>query len=198
MGNNTSILIQYTVQKDDYIELFIQSPSVKKLKLFVVSGNIFLGLMAYLVVFLLSEVVFEDEGRIDINITIFIVFSILISCLYTLRKFKIKSKEQGERNFKNFYDGQMFSDEYDMVAHEFKMGNREEIIPVDNQMRIVSARTSYNFYREKEKNDKIFLLPKNGDEEYQGKLDVILKSVLSSNQVTVRESTVKKKIVDKE
>ena len=192
-------MIQYTVQKDDYIELFIQSPSVKKLKLSVVAGNIFIGLMAYLVVFLLSEVVFEDEGRIfDINITIFIVFSILISCLYTLRKFKIKSKEQGERNFKNFYDGQMFSVEYDMVAHEFKMGNRKEIIPVDNQMKIVSARTSYNFYRRKDKNCKIFLLPRNGDEEYQRKIDAILKSVLSSNQVTVKESTVKKKIVDKE
>lgn len=188
MNKDTSITLQYSVEKEDYIKLFSHSPVTRKLKWFVTFANVVNGILVYVamqfveVLFLGNEFKIFNGELMTYSLILFIIF-----CIYTYRKLRTKTLNRANENYKDIYEGRSFTIEYDIEAAEFLVGNRRKRVPVDNQLEIYKTKKSYFFYWRNSLEGKIFLVPAYGSNEYMNKLDKVFEYIYKEGKVKTRE-----------
>jgi ABC-type bacteriocin/lantibiotic exporter with double-glycine peptidase domain len=187
LSNDPSILLQYSVEKEDYIELFSLSPFVKRLRYFAIAVNFLLLVIVYFAMVFVDVVLLNNEPAIfQVNLMIFSVVLFFISCVYTLLKYKNISKTQAEENYEDRYSGRIFRLEYNKHSREFLVGNRKRRVPANNELEIVKTERKLFVYWRKDKDGEIFLIPTHGDECHMTKVNAIMNDVRSKGKVKIR------------
>ena len=189
MSNDSTITLQYPIEKEEYIKLFSLSPMVRKLKYFVIVADILLTVIAYFFFQFVSALRLKEEMVLfDLDFIIFCTISFFILCAYTLYKYKKIINKQGEEIYEERYsDEGIFNLEYDKSIGEFLIKNRNQKLPADNQMKILKTERTLFVYWRKDMKGKIFMIPRYGDSDHVSKLNVILNDLQSGRKVKVRE-----------
>ncbi|UTE73761.1 hypothetical protein M1I95_04395 [Rossellomorea marisflavi] len=188
MNKDTSITLQYSVEKEDYIKLFSHSPVIRKLKWFVTFATLFTGVLIYVTMQLTDVLYYGNKLRIfNEKLIIFSLIVFIIFCIYTFRKTRRKILNQANENYKDIYEGRSFTIEYEIEAAEFLVGNRRKRVPVDSQLEIYKTKKSNFFYWRKSLEGKIFLVPAYGSNEYMNKLDKLFEYIYKEGKVKTRE-----------
>lgn len=77
MSNDSTITLQYPIEKEEYIKLFSLSPMIRKLKYFVIVADILLTVIAYFFFQFVSALRLKEEMVLfDLD---FIIFSTICS-----------------------------------------------------------------------------------------------------------------------
>lgn len=188
MSNDSSITLQFSVEREDYIKLFSHSPVIRKLKWFVTFANLVTGILVYVamqfveVIFLGNEFKIFNEELMTYSLILFIIF-----CIYTYRKLRTKTLNRANENFNDIYEGRSYTIEYNIEAAEFLIGNRRRRVPVDSQMEIVKTKRYYFFYWGKSMGRNIFPIPIYGSNDYMNKIDKIMEYIYKEGKVKTRE-----------
>ncbi|MEW4221369.1 hypothetical protein [Rossellomorea marisflavi] len=191
MSNDSTITLQYPIEKEEYIKLFSLSPMIRKLKYFVIVANILLTVIAYFFFQFVSALRLKEEMVLfDLDFIIFCTISFFILCAYTLYKYKKIINKQGEEIYEERYsDEGIFNLEYDKSIGEFLIKNRNQKLPADNQMKILKTERTLFVYWRKGMKGKMFMLPRYGDSDHVSKLNVILNDLQSRKKVKFKEIT---------
>lgn len=191
MSNDSTITLQYPIEKEEYIKLFSLSPMIRKLKYFVIVANILLTVIAYFFFQFVSALRLKEEMVLfDLDFIIFCTISFFILCAYTLYKYKKIINKQGEEIYEERYsDEGIFNLEYDKSIGEFLIKNRNQKLPADNQMKILKTERTLFVYWRKGMKGKMFMLPRYGDSDHVSKLNVILNYLQSRKKVKFKEIT---------
>ncbi|UTE73760.1 hypothetical protein M1I95_04390 [Rossellomorea marisflavi] len=191
MSNDSTITLQYPIEKEEYIKLFSLSPMIRKLKYFVIVADILLTVIAYFFFQFVSALRLKEEMVLfDLDFIIFSTICFFILCAYTLYKYKKIIYKQGEEIYEERYsDEGIFNLEYDKSIGEFLIKNRNQKLPVDNQMKILKTERTLFVYWRKGMKGKMFMLPRYGDSDHVSKLNVILNDLQSRKKVKFKEIT---------
>ncbi|MEW4224094.1 hypothetical protein [Rossellomorea marisflavi] len=191
MSNDSTITLQYPIEKEEYIKLFSLSPMIRKLKYFVIVADILLTVIAYFFFQFVSALRLKEEMVLfDLDFIIFCTISFFILCAYTLYKYKKIINKQGEEIYEERYsDEGIFNLEYDKSIGEFLIKNRNQKLPADNQMKILKTERTLFVYWRKGMKGKMFMLPRYGDSDHVSKLNVILNDLQSRKKVKFKEIT---------
>ena len=191
MSNDSTITLQYPIEKEEYIKLFSLSPMIRKLKYFVIVADILLTVIAYFFFQFVSALRLKEEMVLfDLDFIIFSTICFFILCAYTLYKYKKIIYKQGEEIYEERYsDEGIFNLEYDKSIGEFLIKNRNQKLPADNQMKILKTERTLFVYWRKDMKGKIFMIPRYGDSDHVSKLNVILNDLQSRKKVKFKEIT---------
>jgi len=162
---------------------------IRKLKYFVIVANILVVVISYFFFQFVSALRRKEEMVLfDLYFIIFCTISFFILCAYTLYKYKKIINKQGEESYKERYSGDcIFNLEYDKSICEFLIKNRNQKLPADNQMKILKTERTLFVYWGKNKNGKMFMIPRYGDSDHVSKLNVILNDLQSRKKVKFKE-----------
>ena len=191
MSNDSTITLQYPIEKEEYIKLFSLSPMIRKLKYYVIVADILLTVIAYFFFQFVSALRLKEEMVLfDLDFIIFSTICFFILCAYTLYKYKKIINKQGEEIYEEKYSGDcIFNLEYDKSIGEFLIKNRNQKLPADNQMKILKTERTLFVYWRKGMKGKMFMLPRYGDSDHVSKLNVILNDLQSRKKVKFKEIT---------
>jgi hypothetical protein len=189
LSNDSTITLQYPIEKEEYIKLFSLSPMIRKLKYFVIVADILLTVIAYFFFQFVSALRLKEEMVLfDLDFIIFSTICFFILCAYTLYKYKKIINKQGEETYEERYSDEcIFNLEYDKSIGEFLIKNRNQKLPADNQMKILKTERTLFVYWRKDMKGKIFMIPRYGDSDHVSKLNVILND-LQSKKVKFKET----------
>ncbi|QHA38768.1 hypothetical protein D5E69_22590 (plasmid) [Rossellomorea marisflavi] len=189
MSNDSTITLQYPIEKEEYFKLFFLSPMIRKLKYFVIVANILVVVILYFFFQFVSALRRKEEMVLfDLYLIIFCTISFFILCAYTLYKYKKIINKQGEESYEERYSGDcIFNLEYDKSIGEFLIKNRNQKLPADNQMKILKTERTLFVYWRKDMKEKMFMIPRYGDSDHVSKLNVILRDLQSRRKVKFKD-----------
>jgi hypothetical protein len=190
LSNDSTITLQYPIEKEEYIKLFSLSPMIRKLKYFVIVADILLTVISYFFVQFVSAFRLKEEMVLfDLDFFIVCTISFFILCAYTLYKYKKIINKQGEEYYEERYSDEcIFNLEYDKSIGEFLIKNRNQKLPADNQMKILKTERTLFVYWRKDMKGKMFLIPRYGDSDHVSKLNVILNDLQLRKKVKFKET----------
>jgi hypothetical protein len=190
LSNDSTITLQYPIEKEEYIKLFSLSPMIRKLKYFVIVANILVIVISYFSVQFVSALRRKEEMVLfDLYFIIFCAILFFISFAYSLFKYKKIINKIGEESYEEkFSGGCIFKLEYDKSIGEFLIRNRNQKVPVDNQMKILKTERTLFVYWRKGMKGKMFMLPRYGDSDHVSKLNVILNDLQLRKKVKFKET----------
>ncbi|WP_430482948.1 hypothetical protein [Rossellomorea marisflavi] len=191
MSNDSTITLQYPIEKEEYIKLFSLSPMIRKLKYFVIVANILVIVISYFSVQFVRALRRKEEMVLfDLDFIIVSAILFLISFVYSHFKYKNVINKIGEESYQEKFSGDfIFKLEYDKSIGEFLIKNRNLKLPVDNQMKILKTERTLFVYWRKGMKGKMFMLPRYGDSDHVSKLNVILNDLQSRKKVKFKEIT---------
>ncbi|MDW4528040.1 hypothetical protein R3398_16865 [Rossellomorea marisflavi] len=191
MSNDSTITLQYPIEKEEYIKLFSLGPMIRKLKYFVIVANILVIVISYFSVQFVRALRRKEEMVLfDLDFIIVSAILFLISFVYSHFKYKNVINKIGEESYQEKFSGDfIFKLEYDKSIGEFLIKNRNLKLPVDNQMKILKTERTLFVYWRKGMKGKMLMLPRYGDSDHVSKLNVILNDLQSRKKVKFKEIT---------
>ncbi|MCA1054270.1 hypothetical protein LCM10_04660 [Rossellomorea aquimaris] len=188
---NNRIDLEYPLQERDYMSLFMNSPTVKSLKWYVLGGMLILIPIFHLLMSILNTSTNREQVEIWDPFSIVLIFFLyIVTSLVGLRRLKSKARIQGKANYERLYGGRHFLLTYDRAEAEFFLRKQQVRVPVNKNLSVYSTTKNYFFYSGKGMNGAIFLIPKDGSEQHKVGLQAILDDLTMKKGMEIREMEV--------